>query len=606
MNTRADPDVNETVRSTKLPIGTVTSVRGSDVRLTQRHAGPTDRARITVGTFVGIPSDASYIVGMITGLSEDARSDGQTGGRDTSASLDLLGEILTDSQGVASFRRGVRNHPAIGDVVETIGSREVQLVYHGSDKPSIEIGRLHQDPSVPGVLNVQDLLTKHFAVLGTTGVGKSTGVAVILRQILEAQPETRILLLDGHNEYGRCFGDKANIISPRTLKLPFWLFNLEEFVDVIYGGRPSVPEEVDILAELIPLAKSMYGQYKGGERLQLRRDPKISGFTVDTPVPYLLQDLLGLIDERMGRLDNRSMRMVYHRLATRIETLRNDPRYAFMFQNANVGGDTMGELLMQLFRLEPDGKPMSVIQLAGLPVEVVDAVVCVLCGLAFNFGMWSEGAVPLLFVCEEAHRFASVDPAVSFHPTRRALSRIAKEGRKHGIYLGLVTQRPAELDPTIISQCSTLLAMRMANERDQALLRSAVSDSAANLLPFIPSLSTREVICFGEGVPLPVRMTFNELPAHLIPRADSHGSEERTQARTDRDFVQVVLDRWRGATMSTKAKPDDMEQDQVANASVPLARVQSSLEQTRNRLLKRPLDTVEPASASAGSTRHAV
>ena len=126
--------------------------------------------------------------------------------------------------------------------------------------------------------------------------------------------------------------------------------------------------------------------------------------------------------------------MHYHRLMTRIETIRNDPRYAFMFENANVGGDTMGELLAHLFRLEPDGEPMTIMQLAGLPVEVVDAVVCVLCRLAFDFGLWSEGAMPLLFVCEEAHRYASADRTVGFTPTRRALSRIAKEGRKYGVY----------------------------------------------------------------------------------------------------------------------------------------------------------------------------
>jgi DNA helicase HerA-like ATPase len=136
--------------------------------------------------------------------------------------------------------------------------------------------------------------------------------------------------------------------------------------------------------------------------------------------------------------------------------------------------------------------------------------------MAFDFGLWSDGAVPLLLVCEEAHRYASADRAIGFGPTRRAISRIAKEGRKYGVYLGLVTQRPAELDPTIISQCSTLFVMRMANDRDQAILRSAVSDAAANLLAFVPSLGTREVIAFGEGVALPTRLKFKELPAEIL------------------------------------------------------------------------------------------
>jgi len=219
-----------------------------------------------------------------------------------------------------------------------------------------------------------------------------------------------------------------------------------------------------------------------------------------------------------------------------------------MFENANVGGDTMGEILTYLFRLEPNGQPLTVLQLAGLPVEVVDAVVSLLSRLAFDFGLWSDGAMPMLFVCEEAHRYASVDHAVGFAPTRRALLRIAKEGRKYGVCLGLVTQRPAELDPTIISQCSTLFAMRMVNDRDQALLRSAVTDAAANLVAFVPSLGTREVVGFGEGFPLPTRLTFKPLAAERIPHSETFRADGADDEFSDpQSFVRQVVERWRGA-----------------------------------------------------------
>src|SRR5205807_7829076 len=231
----------------------------------------------------------------------------------------------------------------------------------------------------------------------------------------------------------------------------------------------------------------------------------------------------------MGKLENRSSRMTYHRLITRIESVCNDPRYAFMFENANVGGDTMAEVLSQLFRLPPNGKPITVMQLAGFPSEVVDAVVSVICRMAFDLGLWSEGAAPLLLVCEEAHRYASADRSIGFGPTRRSISRIAKEGRKHGVFLGLVSQRPAELDATIISQCSTLFAMRMINDRDQAILRSAVSDAAANLLDFLPSLGTGEVFAFGEGVALPTRVKLKQLPPQMLPRSDASGTALRDQ-----------------------------------------------------------------------------
>jgi hypothetical protein len=223
-----------------------------------------------------------------------------------------------------------------------------------------------------------------------------------------------------------------------------------------------------------------------------------------------------------------------------------------MFDNANVGGDTMGETLRQLFRLPSNGMPMTIMQLAGFPAEVVDSVVSVLCRMAFDFGMWSDGAFPLLFVCEEAHRYASADRTVGFGPTRKAISRIAKEGRKYGVFLGLVTQRPAELDSTIISQCSTLFAMRMANERDQAIVRSAVSDAAANLLAFVPSLGTREVLAFGEGVALPTRLKFKQLPPELLPQSQAviNATAVDPASGASEDFIDTVIDRWRGATMS--------------------------------------------------------
>src|SRR5262249_41396803 len=356
-----------------------------------------------------------------------------------------------------------------------------------SRQTAIEIGHLNQDEAIGAYVDATDMLSKHFALLGTTGVGKSSGLALILHGLLSVRPDLRIFVLDAHNEYGRCFGERAQVLNPGNLKLPFWMFNFDEITEVFFGGRPGSQDEVDILAEVIPLAKAAYNQYRGDRPGARRTDTRGAAYSVDKPVPYRMADLIGLLDGRMGKLENRSSRMIYHRLITRIETVCNDGRYAFMFENANVGGDTMAEVFSTVFRLPPDGMPMTIMQLAGFPSEVVDAVVSVLCRMAFDFGLWSDGAAPLLVVCEEAHRYVAADHTVGFAPTRPPVSRIAKEGRTSGVFLGLISQRPAELDPTILSQCSTLFAMRMTNDRDQALLRSAVADTAAGLVAFLPS-----------------------------------------------------------------------------------------------------------------------
>jgi DNA helicase HerA-like ATPase len=544
--------------------------------------------RATVGRFISIRAGSTTIIATITEVSSENLPVG--GQFIACASVDLLGEISDGAR--AKFQRGVTSYPTIGDAVELITSDELRTVYAPNGSDQIDVGTLQQDPSVIAYVDIEELLSKHFAVLGSTGVGKSTGVSLLLNEILKSRPNLRIFLLDVHNEYGRCFGERAMVMNPRNLKLPFWLFNFDEIVDVLFAGRPGVPEELDILAEVIPLAKGIYTQYQNADRIGLKRiDPKASGYTADTPVPYRLVDLISLIDERMGKLENRSSRIIYHKLISRIETVRNDPRYAFMFDNANVGGDTMAEVISHLFRLPANGRPMTIMQLAGFPAEVVDSVVSVLCRMAFDFGLWSDGASPLLFVCEEAHRYAAADRSIGFGPTRKAVSRIAKEGRKYGVYLGLVTQRPAELDATILSQCNTLFAMRLSNDRDQALLRSAVSDAAANLLSFVPSLGTREVLAFGEGVALPTRLRFKEVPAQQLPRSDAAISTMPATQGHDMRFVDAILERWRGATMHRDVPNDPIIAERPAARTLesPMLQPSLGLDPDRFSLLKKPL-----------------
>src|SRR5256885_5386401 len=554
---------------------------------------PASEVRATVGRFISIRCANSTIVAMITDVTcEDLPS---SDNYIASAGVDLLGEILGGDR--PKFQRGVTNYPTIGDNVDLITNQELRTVYAPTGSDQINVGTLQQDRSVIAYVDVEEMLSKHFAVLGSTGVGKSTGVSLLLNEILKSRPNLRIFLLDVHNEYGRCFGDRSLVLNPRNLKLPFWLFNFEEVAEVLFGGRTAGREELEILGEVIPMAKGVYTQHMNADRVGSKRASARIGYTVDTPVPYRLVDVISLIDERMGKLENRSSRIIYHKLVSRIDTVRNDPRYTFMFDNANVGGDTMAEVIGHLFRLPANGRPMTIMQLAGFPADVVDSVVSVLCRMAFDFGLWSDGVSPLLFVCEEAHRYAAADRNIGFGPTRKAVSRIAKEGRKYGVYLGLVTQRPAELDATIISQCNTLFAMRLANDRDQALLRSAVSDAAANLLSFVPSLGTREVLAFGEGVALPTRLRFKEVPAHQLPRSEAAiKTVPSVAAGHDMHFVSAVLERWRGATSQRDVANDPGVSDRSAprpmeprTLEAPMLQPSMGFDPDRFSLLKKPL-----------------
>ncbi len=579
-------------------IGRVIAVTGSKAIIELSFGANNSGA--TVGKFIAVVAAGGLIVGLITEIGEQIVNSSDKGPifRNT-AEVDLIGEMRTVAS-TTQFGRGLSQYPNIDDAAVMLTEAELRLIYGAANGDRVAIGHLQQNHNVRVHIDIEPLVNRHFAIVGTTGVGKSSGVAIILRKILDIRPNLRIFLVDPHNEYGRCFGDKAQVLTPGNLRLPFWLFNFEEIVDAFFGGRPGVGEEVQILQEAIPLAKVAYLQYRANadRLLTKRREGREPGFTADTPVPYRVEDLLTLLDEQMGKLENRQSRMIYHKLISRIQTVRNHPRYAFMFENANIGGDTMAEILCQLFRLPPQGKPMTIMQLAGFPAEVVDSVVSVLCRMAFDFGLWSDGVAPLLFVCEEAHRYAPADGKIGFGPTRRALSRIAKEGRKYGVFLGLVTQRPAEIDPTIVSQCSTLFVMRLSNERDQALIRSAASEAAKNLLSFIPSLGTREAFAFGPGVSLPTRMSFEELPAPFRPNSEATGdTRSDASANISHDLIAMVIERWRSASASQRVRELDVV-DRAPPASVLLAPTHpasvpaSRSDALRESILKKPLDAV--------------
>src|SRR3954468_20425919 len=225
--------------NTVTSFGRVISVRGSLARvgLLAVSQGSVSEVRATVGRFISIRCANSTIVAMITEVScEDLPN------LDTyiaSASVDLLGEISGGER--PKFQRGVTNYPTIGDAVDLITAQDLRTVYAPSGSDQINIGTLQQDSSVIAYVDVEEMLSKHFAVLGSTGVGKSSGVSLLLNEILLARPNLRIFLLDVHNEYGRCFGDRSLVLNPRNLKLPFWLFNFEEIVDVLFGGGPECP-----------------------------------------------------------------------------------------------------------------------------------------------------------------------------------------------------------------------------------------------------------------------------------------------------------------------------------------------------------------------------
>ena len=553
------------------PVGEIVSISGSKASVLLRTPSSADDGDENlcphIGTVLTVDTGPAIVLCLIMAMSVpgSAVDNDQTGTR--IVDVDLIGELVREEDGyLRTFRRGVSVYPKLGDTLCMATRNMLEKAYHFGNSNTVAIGTVHQDPTIPAVIKVDEMLGKHFAIVGSTGSGKSCTVALLLNKVLIRHPNAHIVLLDPHNEYDACFGDFGEVVRVSNLELPFWVLNFEEIVEIIIGDAQKHADEVELLRDLIPFAKRQYASNRSQKAaVMLQRSVgRREKYSVDVPVPYRISDIIGLLDSQMGRLENKNDLAPFKRLKARVESIQQDSRYGFMFGNLTVH-DNLADILKRLFRIPVAGKPITVIQLMGLPSEIVNVVVSVLARLAFDLSLWSDGKVPITFVCEEAHRYVPRDSGVGFGPTKRAISKIAKEGRKYGVSLCIVSQRPGDVDPTILSQCSTLLTMRLSNERDQDIIRSALPDAAQSLVDFLPSLGTRETIIFGEGVSMPSHILLSELEESAMPKGNTaRFTEAWSEDVTDDTFVDEVVARWRVIGQLPDDGSDEMEPEEAA------------------------------------------
>jgi len=534
--------VQQTVQSPRL--GIVRSVTGSKLTVFLAASGTTngrsdfDGEAIQIGDLVRIPRRGSDVYGIVHGMriEQDAS---HPAGELRIADIQLLGEVThTNGGSRPRFERGVSKHPALGSPIYTTSHDDLELVYAPPNTSTVRIGSLAQDQTVPAYLLTDELLCKHFAILGTTGCGKSCTVALVLRSILEHHPQGHIVVLDPHNEYVRAFGDQAEVIGADDLDLPYWVLNFEESASLMtMPSSDTRQQETAILKNAILEARQKYNASRDSAYI-----------TVDTPSPYRIGDVLRYIDQKMGELNKADTSVPFLRLKARIEALGTDKRLGFIFPGHMVR-DNLHEILSRLLRVPVSGKPLTLLDISGMPGEVVDVVISVICRMIFDYAVWSDRTrqAPVLLVCEEAHRYVPQTEGAGFEPTKRALGRIAKEGRKYGISLCLVTQRPSELSMSILSQCNTLFALRMSNERDHDFVKNALPESAQSFLSALPSLRTQEAIVMGEGVSVPMHVRFDELAAAHRPHSASAAFSDAWR-RPDADHAILLAEtikRWR-------------------------------------------------------------
>jgi hypothetical protein len=527
--------------ATSSAIGEVVEIAGSgsQIRMSasviaglQSHKDPSVAMSGQVGSQIKTMVGNSWLIANVRTLRA-----GEPG--ELVAHVDFLGEGVRDAAGkMSNFRRGVTRYPIPGADVLPVTTEDMRAIFAASDEPHIEIGTVYPTDDIRGALYVDPMLGKHFAVLGSTGTGKSTSVSLILHRISELSPEGHIVMIDPHGEYSAAFKGCGELFNVDNLQLPYWLMNFEEHCEVLLTTQDAERQrDADILAKCLLAART-----KGKDMSQFGK------VTVDSPIPYLLTDLNAIIVNEMGKLDRAGDTLPFQRIKTKLDELRADPRYTFMFSGMLVS-DSMPAFVAKLFRLPSLGRPISIVDVSGVPSEVTSVVVSVLARMVFDYAIWSrtEAQRPLLLVCEEAHRYVPKDENGGAQAVRKILERIAKEGRKYGVSLGLITQRPSDLAEGVLSQCGTIISMRLNNDRDQACVRAAMPEGARGFLDAIPALRNRECIVCGEGVAIPIRVRFDDLEPEKRP-ASSDPSFARLWRETgdEAGIINRTIKRWRG------------------------------------------------------------
>ncbi len=605
-------------------LGTVQDVQGATITVELTDETVTGLSFVNgegyrigqVGSFVRVPLGFVDLYGVVSQVGAGAapeREHDQRAFGNRWLRVQLVGEGRRGSR----FERGISQHPTIDDRVHIVTEADLRAIYGpGDPNDFVSVGHLASAESIPALVDINKLVTRHAAVVGTTGAGKSTAVASILTSLSDTAryPSARVVVLDIHGEYARALADKSRVFrvgadetkGEHPLLIPFWALSFDELCGLAFGaldGQKAAPV-ADLIMSLKRQALSKY------PRAGVTEDTA----TVDSPVLFSLHEMwlelhrrehLTVIPKPGGTADERQPAYVLgedgsplqvgdamsvtpplyrtvkttgspaqrvqlgsegigirQQLAGLASKLR-DPRFAFLFRPGewlpSVDGGIEKDLDVLVYNWIGGPEPITILDLSGIPSSVLTDLIGALLRILYDALFWArnlpEGGRerPLLVVLEEAHAYLGESHS---GPAAGAVRRIAKEGRKYGVGLMIVSQRPSEIDPTILSQCGTIFAMRLANDIDRGHVTSAASDNLKGLFDMLPILRTGEAIIVGEAVSLPVR-TLIELPPrdrrpysqdpNVVVRLGPEGLEHPggwNQNRENPDYAALVR-QWR-------------------------------------------------------------
>jgi len=543
-------------------IGQVESVSGNAVSVKMAEAYPSNMPIINgtvyrigqIGSFLKIPLGYANLYGLVTQAGVLAMPEALLAAYKENPSVvdghRWLKMILVGEQIGSRFERGVLQSPTTGDQVHLVTNEDLKIVYGGYDtKSSIVVGNQSASEGLAAQIDMDKFISRHCAILGATGSGKSNSVSVVVNAIADKPfSSTRILIIDPHGEYASSLGDRCRVFrvgadssqSETELCVPFWALPFRELL-AIFPGRLSDQNEDYIRSKVLDLKRTAAISI-GGIRPE--------AITADSPIPFSIRQLWFDLDN-FERMTLASDRITPERLdvignaasltsnqypmpgagmnapfvntkakgiLSFLEGMRSrllDQRYSFLFNPQDYSPDLSGQVTCDLPSVFETwfghGSPISVLDLSAVPSDIMQTISGCILKITYDALFWGQNTPvggkhqPLLLVLDEAHTYLKAgESSIS----SRIVQTIAKEGRKYGVGMLLVTQRPSELDETVLSQCGSIIALRMTNTRDKGHVSSAMQDELREMADTLSSLRTGEAIVSGEAVRIPSRIKF--------------------------------------------------------------------------------------------------
>ena len=555
-----------------------------------------------IGSFLKIPLGYANLYGLVTNIGADAIPESVRDKTfveyDKIVNAGWISLVLVGEQIGTKFERGITQSPTTGDEVHIVTIQDLNIVYGGWNETSaITVGNISVSESLAAKIDIDKLVTRHCAILGSTGSGKSNTVAVLLEAIAKNNyKSSRILVIDPHGEYNEALKGYSKVykVNADTFKgqnelyIPFWALPFDELLS-IFSGNLSESNRDYIRSEIVKrkIVTTDLKDSRGSKLIDISKE----SITADSPIPFSLNQFWFDLDdfERQTYSDTARATKTVLKVEGNAETLVSNEyqpatttnsalfinnkakgilrftdsirsrllntQYNFLFNCGDLKPDLTGKVTKDIDALIAEwlehDKPITILDLSGVPTEIMTSISGALLKIVYDALFWGQNTAvggkqqPLLIVLEEAHNYLKAgENSIS----SRTVQTIAKEGRKYGVGLLLITQRPSELDETVLSQCGTLIALRMNNSKDRGHISSAIQDELQTMIDLLPSLRTGEGIISGEAVKMPSRVKFFKI-ANAPKSADPKVSEQWQKDKPDASLYKEVIKNWRSQTI---------------------------------------------------------